>query len=88
MSGNTSKVKELYQKIMADPELKKRVSGAYVEKILEVAGELGYEDITAADIREAMASMDELMEKELDLVSGGGCFDCGDVTERNAHYYH
>ncbi len=80
MSGNSSRVKELYYKIKADPELMNRVSGSYIERVLEVAKELGYEDITAADIRESMAATDELMERELDLVSGGGgCdFSCGE----------
>ncbi len=69
------KIDELYRKITADENLRKKFTSALKEgKLADFLTENGC-TATAEEIKAFIDGKKELTDDELDAVSGGGCFD-------------
>lgn len=75
--AESERVVELIRTIAADPSLRDRLANASDEERGSILAELGFSDVTPADVAANAAqflpkSVEEIDESELEAVAGGG----------------
>lgn len=75
--ADSARVVELITTIAADPSLRERLAAASDEERAAVIAELGFSDVTPADVAASAAeflpkAVDEIDDAELEAVAGGG----------------
>ncbi len=71
MSKELTRAEELIKKVQNTPELLEKLPKMTKDEALEMAKELGYGEVTEAEIAEVLSNNKELSDEDLETVAGG-----------------